>query len=96
MPCIAVFSSAGISGWQQTKAHRCICICALLLCGGKTVRIAPYGAKAADADYGDLRIVPGFMDVHCHGDYGFDTDDAGGEGLRLLADEYPQHVCVMG
>ena len=33
-------------------------------------------------DYGDLRIVPGFLDIHCHGAFGFDTNDANEEGLR--------------
>lgn len=44
--------------------------------------IYPYGSKTADKDYGDLRIVPGFLDIHCHGAYGFDTNDAQAEGLR--------------
>ena len=50
--------------------------------GGKIVSIAPYGTKSVDADYGDKRIVPGFIDVHCHGAYTFDTNDAHEEGLR--------------
>ena len=50
--------------------------------GGKIVSIAPYGTKTADVDYGDKRIVPGFIDVHCHGAYTFDTNDAHEEGLR--------------
>ncbi len=49
---------------------------------GKIRRIHPYGSKEADVDYGDLRIVPGFLDIHCHGAYGFDTNDANEEGLR--------------
>ncbi len=53
--------------------------------GDKIVEIRPYGAKAADADYGDLRVVPGFIDVHTHGAYGFDTNDAEPEGLRKWA-----------
>ena len=43
---------------------------------GKIVGIFPYGAKDVDDDYGDKRIVPGFMDIHCHGAYEFDTNDA--------------------
>lgn len=49
---------------------------------GKIKNILPYGAKEADEDYGDLRIVPGFLDIHCHGAYKFDTNDANEEGLR--------------
>jgi N-acetylglucosamine-6-phosphate deacetylase len=49
---------------------------------GKITDILPYGSKEADVDYGDLRIVPGFLDIHCHGAYGFDTNDANEEGLR--------------
>lgn len=49
---------------------------------GRITNIFPYGSKPADEDYGDLRIVPGFLDIHCHGAYGFDTNDANEEGLR--------------
>lgn len=49
---------------------------------GKIADILPYGSRPADVDYQDLRIVPGFMDIHCHGAYGFDTNDANEEGLR--------------
>ena len=50
--------------------------------GGKITGIYPYGTKEADVDYGDKRIVPGFIDVHCHGAFTFDTNDAHKEGLR--------------
>lgn len=49
---------------------------------GKIADILPYGSRPADVDYKDLRIVPGFLDIHCHGAYGFDTNDANEEGLR--------------
>ena len=49
---------------------------------GKIENIYPYGTKSVDEDYGNLRIVPGFIDVHTHGAYGFDTNDANEEGLR--------------
>ena len=47
--------------------------------------IYPYNEKEVTKDYGDLRILPGFIDIHCHGAYGFDTNDADPEGLRKLA-----------
>lgn len=49
---------------------------------GKITEILPYGSKTPDVDYGDKRIVPGFLDVHCHGAFEFDTNDANEEGLR--------------
>lgn len=49
---------------------------------GKISDILPYGSQTADEDYGSLRIVPGFLDIHCHGAYGFDTNDANEDGLR--------------
>ena len=51
----------------------------------KITGIFPYGSRPADIDYGDLRIVPGFVDIHCHGAYEFDTNDANEEGLRRWA-----------
>lgn len=47
--------------------------------------IYPYNEKEVMKDYGDLRILPGFIDIHCHGAYGFDTNDANPEGLRKWA-----------
>ena len=52
---------------------------------GKIIRIAPYGVKQPDVDYGDKRILPGFIDVHCHGAYEFDTNYAEEAGLRNWA-----------
>lgn len=47
--------------------------------------IYPYNEKEVTKDYGNLRILPGFIDIHCHGAYGFDTNDANSEGLRKWA-----------
>ena len=49
---------------------------------GKITGVFPYGTKEADVDYGEKRIVPGFLDIHCHGAYGWDTNYATEEGLR--------------
>ena len=53
--------------------------------GGKIVSIGKHGAKPVDVDYGDKRIIPGMIDIHCHGAYEFDTNDAHEEGLRNWA-----------
>ena len=61
----------------------------LELHGSKIRNILPYGTGAADIDYGDLRIVPGFIDIHTHGYAGWDTNDATPEGLRKWMNEIP-------
>lgn len=50
--------------------------------GDKILHLLPHGTARADMDYGDARIVPGFIDVHTHGAYGYDTSDAQTDGLR--------------
>lgn len=62
----------------------------LFLEEGKIRRVYPYGEKEADKDYGSLRIVPGFIDVHTHGAYGFDTNDGEAEGLREWIKRIPE------
>lgn len=52
--------------------------------GDKIVAIYPHGTKEVDYDYLDKRIVPGFIDVHIHGAYGVDTNDADEEGLKKI------------
>lgn len=65
---------------------------AIEITDGKITEILPYGTKTPDADYGDLRIVPGFLDIHCHGAFGFDTNDANEEGLR----NWTKHIVSEG
>ncbi len=58
--------------------------------GEKIRAVHSYGRKSVDADYGELRIVPGFIDVHTHGAYGFDTNDGEPEGLREWMRRIPE------
>lgn len=51
--------------------------------------ILPYNSQTPDEDYGSLRLVPGFIDIHCHGAYGWDTNDATPEGLRTWTRRIP-------
>ena len=55
----------------------------------KITDVLPYGTKPADVDYGDDRIVPGFIDIHTHGYDTWDTNDATPEGLRHWMKEIP-------
>lgn len=48
---------------------------------GKILNIYPYNTKKVDEDYKDNKILPGFIDVHTHGSYGFDVNYAIREGL---------------
>ena len=57
---------------------------------GKIVNIYPYNAKTVNNDYGEYRIVPGFIDIHTHGAYGFDTNDREEEGLRNWLRRIPE------
>ena len=56
---------------------------------GKIKAVYHYGEKPADKDYGNDRIIPGMIDVHTHGAYGFDTNDGEAEGLRNWAARLP-------
>lgn len=62
----------------------------LLIEEGKISAILPYGTKEPDQDYGTKRILPGFIDVHTHGAYGFDTNDGEEEGLRHWMRHIPE------
>ncbi len=57
---------------------------------GKITGVLPAGTRPVDQDYGDRRILPGFLDVHTHGAYGFDTNDARPEGLREWMRRIPE------
>lgn len=54
---------------------------------GKIKSVFDYNAKPVDQDYEDRRIIPGFIDIHTHGYYGYDTNDATEEGLRFWMKE---------
>ena len=62
----------------------------LIVKEGRIESVCAYSKYEPDADYGDKRIVPGFIDVHTHGAYGFDTNDAEAEGLRGWMKRIPQ------
>lgn len=57
---------------------------------GKIKDVKAYGEMENAEDYGSQRLVPGFIDVHTHGAYGFDTNDAEPEGLRDWMKRIPE------
>lgn len=61
---------------------------------GKISGVYKYGEKPVDEDYGDLRIVPGFYDVHTHGYNGYDATAGGKDGLKRWLKDLPKEgVC---
>lgn len=56
----------------------------------KITNVYPYNTHKDCIDYGNKRILPGFIDCHCHGSYGFDTNDANEEGLMAWTKNMPK------
>ena len=72
----------------------------ILIDGQRISRILPYGRAEAYCgeqardigelyDFGELRVLPGFIDIHTHGALGFDTNDGEPEGLRRWMESLP-------
>lgn len=63
----------------------------------KIIAVHPYDKYKADIDYGNNRIVPGFIDIHTHGAHGIDTWHAEKEDMiewmKLLPSEGVTAVC---
>ncbi len=77
---------------KKSVARRPVCSCRHRgarreNCGG----FCPYGSRNVDDDYGISELF-GFLDIHCHGAYGFDTNDAYEDGLRYWA----EHIASEG
>lgn len=53
-------------------------------------QVVEYGAAQEDVDYGDKRVLPGFIDIHTHGAYDFDTNDGDPEGLKRWMRRIPE------
>lgn len=47
-------------------------------------------AVASVVDHGNLRIIPGLLDIHTHGAYGHDTNDGDAAGLCHWAERLPE------
>lgn len=56
---------------------------------GQITAIQPYNTQTPDLDVGTHRLLPGFIDVHCHGALAFDTNDPDPIGLQRWAAYYP-------
>lgn len=67
----------------------------LEIAAGKILEITPYSEEKADIDYGDNRILPGFIDIHTHGAYGFDTNDGDADGLRMWMKRIPEEALLL-
>lgn len=56
---------------------------------GKIIKIHAYGEKTVDEDYGEQWIIPGLMDIHCHGFNGMDLNYATQEGIEHWCKSLP-------
>lgn len=61
---------------------------------GRIINVMAYDTEKPDIDYGFKRIVPGFIDIHCHGAYTFDTNDAHKEWLRNWTSRIVDEGCT--
>ncbi len=57
--------------------------------GKKISNILPYNKNEASIDYENRRIIPGFIDVHTHGGYGYGCNDVDKSGLINWLEKLP-------
>ncbi len=57
---------------------------------GKITRVEEYGAQSPDVDYGELYLLPGFIDAHTHGHMGVDSSVADGADMAKWQREIPK------
>ena len=56
----------------------------------KIIALYPYDEKVVDIDYQDKWILPGFIDIHCHGHNGTDSNKPTLKGMRKWAKHLPK------
>lgn len=61
---------------------------------GKIIGIYPHGSREGAIDYGNNRILPGLIDVHCHGYHGMTCNEVTKEGMKLWAHDLLQEGCT--
>ncbi len=62
----------------------------LVIGNGKIESVLPYNTHPAEKDWGNKRVLPGFLDIHTHGAYGFDTNDGEPKGLKNWIKRLPE------
>lgn len=61
---------------------------------GKITGIYPHDSREGAIDYGNNRILPGLIDVHCHGYHGMTCNEVTKEGMKLWAHDLLQEGCT--
>jgi len=57
---------------------------------GKISEVLPYGTQKPDVDYGENMLIPGLIDVHTHGAYGYAADEGTEPGLINWLEKLPE------
>lgn len=57
---------------------------------GKICNILPYGFKEVSNDYGQLKVLPGLIDMHCHGFNGMDCNYVDRQGFKHWMNSLPK------
>lgn len=66
----------------------------LVIENGKVVKINEYNEQPPNQDFGEHKIIPGLIDIHCHGYQGMDSNYATEEGLVKWAYDLALEGCT--
>lgn len=66
----------------------------LVIENGKIVKISEYNQETPNVDFKNAKIIPGLIDIHCHGYQGMDSNYATKDGLTKWAYDLALEGCT--